>query len=135
MSAKASYSLNQHAGELFSISKKQKERGKTILTIGTVAPSPRRLLSARRARKDWRVFCAPRGCCCSSSSLFSSSSSSFLRSTMMMSRRRMMTVPRREKSFFHQHLLCVVVEQKKTREKNKKELTDEKAPTERSPRC
>ena len=134
MSAKASYSLNQHAGELFSISKKQKERGKTILTIGTVAPSPRRLLSARRATKDWRVFSAPRGCCCSSS-LFSSSSSSFLRSTMMMSRRRRMTVPRREKSFFHHHLLCVVVEQKKTREKNKKELTDEKAPTERSPRC
>lgn len=133
MSAKASYSLNQHAGELFSISKnRERERKKTIITIGTVAPSPRRLLSARRARKDWRVFSAPRGCCCSS--LFSSSSS-FLRSTMMMSRRRMMTVPRREKSFFHHHLLCVVVEQKKTREKNKKELTDEKAPTERSPRC
>jgi len=33
--------------------------------------------------------------------------------------------------FFHHHLLCVVVEQKKTRETNKKELADEKAPTER----
>ena len=102
MSAKASYSLNQHAGELFSISKnRERERKKTIITIGTVAPSPRRLLSARRARKDRRVFFAPRGCC---SSLFSSSS--FLRSMMMMM--MMLTtvmVPRREKSSSHRPLL------------------------------